>query len=142
MTKIKTIVMPQEVFCFMASVVDMATIVTMMSREQMELFHSRIFRVFLNAQKDATRFVTHDTKHYELLVVLLSGLSKEDIETLFAELMESAEADWNENDYLFMCGFLKTMWQNLEMLRQEIIVHDIQEVKFDDKTLHILLKDD
>lgn len=142
MTKIKTIVMPQEVFCFMASVVDMATIVTMMSREQMELFHSRIFRVFLNAQKDATRFVTHDTKHYELLVVLLSGLSKEDIETLFAELMESAEVDWNENDYLFMCGFLKTMWQNLEMLRQEIIVHDIQEVKFNDKELHILLKDD
>ena len=114
----------------------------MMSQEQMELFHSRIFRVFLNAQKDATRFITHDTKHYELLVVLLSGLSKEDIETLFAELMESAEADWNENDYLFMCGFLKTMWQNLEMLRQEIIVHDIQEVKFNDKELHILLKDD
>lgn len=142
MTKIKTIVMPQEVFCFMATMVDMATIETMMSREQMELFHSRIFRVFLNAQKDATRFVTHDTKHYELLVVLLSGLSKEDIETLFAELMESAEVDWNENDYLFMCGFLKTMWQNLEMLRQEIIVHDIEEVKFNDKELHILLKDD
>lgn len=140
-TMTKTIVMPQEVFAFMVRVVDMTTIAVMLRREQMELFQSRAFRVFLDAQKESHHFVTRDTKHYELLVVLLSGQSKEELQEVFHKFMEMALGEEKENAYLRVCRVLKTMWNNLEMLRQEISVYDIQEVKFADKTLHILLND-
>ena len=76
----KTIVIPQEGFSFLARVVDYATIAVLMTRRQMELFQSRAFRVFLDVQKKSKQFVTRDTKHYELLVVLLSGQSKEELQ--------------------------------------------------------------
>ena len=138
----KTIVMPQEVFCFLAQVVDMATIGVLMTRQQMELFQSRAFRVFLDVQIKSKQFVTRDTKHYELLVVLLSGQSKEELQDVFHRFMEMARTGGNENHYLRMCRVIQRMWDNLELIRQQVHVMDIQEVKFDDKTLHILLKDD
>lgn len=125
----KTLTLSSGAFRFMALTVNVMGNNMELTAEQEDLFLSRVFHIFLDAQMITNRFVTQDIKHYKLLLILLSQHNKEDLQSFFHVYLEQLETD-NEAEYLNSCAMLKRMWAAVEMILETFENFNMVDIQF------------